>query len=73
MAFDYKKELREFYMPKNKPGIVTVPSMNFIAVRGQGDPNEGGRRIQAVDRIAVFDRVYDKNEQKGQPRDRRLF
>ena len=32
MAFDYKKEFREFYMPKNKPGIVTVPSMNFIAV-----------------------------------------
>lgn len=43
MAFDYKKEYKEFYMPKNKPGIVTVPSMNFIAVRGKGDPNlEGG-------------------------------
>lgn len=40
MAFDYKKEYREFYMPPNKPGIITVPSMNYIAVRGQGDPNE---------------------------------
>ena len=39
MAFDFKKEYKEFYMPKNKPGIVTVPSMNYIAVRGQGDPN----------------------------------
>ena len=39
MAFDYKKEYKEFYMPKNKPGIVTVPAMNYIAVRGEGDPN----------------------------------
>lgn len=43
MAFDYKKEYKEFYLPKAVPGIVTVPEMNFIAVRGQGDPNvEGG-------------------------------
>lgn len=40
MAFDYKKEYKEFYLPKSKPGIVEVPSMNFVAVRGQGDPNE---------------------------------
>ncbi len=38
--FDYKKEYKEFYMPKNKPSIVDVPSMNFIAVEGKGDPNE---------------------------------
>ena len=40
MAFDYKKEYKEFYMPKNKPGIVEVPPMNYIAVRGKGNPNE---------------------------------
>lgn len=40
MAFDYKKEYKEFYMPKNKPSIVEVPKMNFIAVRGRGNPNE---------------------------------
>lgn len=40
MAFDYKKEYKEFYLPKNKPEIVTIPLMNFIAVRGKGDPNE---------------------------------
>lgn len=39
MAFDYKKEYKEFYMPKNKPSIVEVPRMNYIAVRGKGDPN----------------------------------
>lgn len=42
MAFDFKKEYKEFYMPKNKPGIVDVPTMNYIAVRGQGDPNAEG-------------------------------
>ena len=40
MAFDYKKEYKEFYMPKNKPSIVDVPKMNYIAVRGTGNPNE---------------------------------
>ncbi|NCC43356.1 MAG: transcriptional regulator [Clostridia bacterium] len=40
MAFDYKKEYKEFYLPPKKPGIVTVPAMNYIAVRGKGDPND---------------------------------
>ena len=40
MAFDYKKEYKEFYLPKNKPEIITIPPMNFISVRGKGNPNE---------------------------------
>lgn len=40
MAFDFKKEYKEFYLPKEKPQIVTVPKANYIAVRGQGNPNE---------------------------------
>ena len=40
MAFDYKKEYKEFYLPKRKPEIVTVPKMNYIAVKGCGDPNK---------------------------------
>lgn len=40
MAFDYKKEYKEFYLPKNKPQIVEIPVMNFLAVRGKGNPNE---------------------------------
>ncbi len=49
MAYDFKKEAKMFYMPKNKPEIVTVPPMNFLAVSGQGDPNEeGGAYQQAV-------------------------
>ena len=40
MAFDFKKEYKEFYMPGNKPEIINVPKANYIAVRGAGDPNE---------------------------------
>lgn len=49
MAFDYKKEYKEFYLPKNKPGIVEVPPMNYIAVRGKGNPNvEGGEYKKSI-------------------------
>ena len=49
MPFDYKKEYKEFYLPPKTPGIVTVPAMSFLAVRGQGDPNEeGGAYKQAI-------------------------
>lgn len=40
MSFDFKKEYKEFYMPKNKPNIVLVPKMNYLAVRGKGNPND---------------------------------
>jgi len=40
MTFDYKKEYSEFYLPPEHPGIVEIPAMNFLAVRGKGDPNE---------------------------------
>ena len=46
MAFDFKKEYKEFYMPKSKPEIVTVPKANYIAVRGKGNPNEEGGAYQ---------------------------
>lgn len=40
MAFDYKKEYKEFYVPKNKPSIIEIPKMNYIAIKGTGNPNE---------------------------------
>ncbi len=46
MAFDYKKEYKEFYMPGNTPEIVTIPVVNYIAVRGKGDPNQEGGAYQ---------------------------
>jgi len=50
MAFDFKKEYKEFYLPPRTPGIVAVPPMNFLAVRGKGDPNaEDGEYSRALE------------------------
>lgn len=49
MAFDYKKEYKEFYQPGKRPSIVSVPAMNFVAIHAQGNPNEeGGEYKQAI-------------------------
>ena len=47
MAFDYKKEYKEFYMPKNKPSIIKIPKINYIAVRGKGNPNDEDSEYKA--------------------------
>lgn len=62
MAFDFKKEYKEFYMPKNKPVIVNVPEANYIAVRGEGNPNEEGGAYQAGNWRIVCDCLYFENE-----------
>ncbi len=49
MAFDYKKEYKEFYLPKKKPSIIEIPEMNYIAVRGKGNPNaENGEYKKSI-------------------------
>lgn len=48
MAFDFKKEYKEFYLPTGKPELVTVPPARYIAVRGEGDPNEEGGAYKAA-------------------------
>lgn len=48
MPFDFKKEYKEFYMPKNKPEVVLVPKANYIAVRGKGNPNDEGGDYKAA-------------------------
>ncbi len=49
MVFDFRKEYKEFYLPKASPSIVNVPEMNYIAVRGSGNPNdENGEYKQAI-------------------------
>ena len=68
MPFDYKKEYKEFYMPKNKPSIVDVPAMNYIAVRGKGDPNEENgeykKSIELLYGIAYTVKMSYKGEHK---------
>ena len=49
MTFDFKKEYKEYYRPKNKPEIINIPQFNFIAIRGKGNPNEeNGMYQQAI-------------------------
>ena len=49
MAFDFKTEYKEYYLPTNKPEVLTVPPVRYVAVRGQGDPNaEGGAYKAAI-------------------------
>ncbi|SHH09066.1 hypothetical protein SAMN02745245_00503 [Anaerosphaera aminiphila DSM 21120] len=66
MTFDFKKEYREFYLPKLEPEIVNVPSINFIAVRGKGDPNEKegeySRAISVLYAVAYTIRMSYKSE-----------
>jgi len=63
MAFDYKKEYKEFYMPKDNPSIVTVPKMNYIAVRGSGNPNdEDGEYKQGTE---LLDACIEDSKDKG--------
>lgn len=47
MAFDFKKEYKEFYLPPSTPAVVDVPGANYIAVRGKGDPNADGSEYKA--------------------------
>lgn len=69
MAFDFKKEYKEFYLPKNTPQIATVPPMNYIAVRGKGDPNEEGGAYQAAIGVLYAIAYTIKMSKKG---DRRI-
>lgn len=68
MAFDYKKEYKEFYMPKNRPNIVEIPKMNYIAVRGKGNPNaehsEYKDSIALLYAIAFTIKMSDKGNHK---------
>ena len=49
MTYDFKKTEKMFYLPKTKPEIITIPAMNYLAIRGQGDPNlEDGAYSQAI-------------------------
>lgn len=73
MAFDYKKEYREFYLPKERPEIVTVPPMNYIAVRGKGDPNIEDGEYQAAMGMLYGVAFTIKMSKKGQPLHRRIF
>lgn len=59
MAFDYKKEYKEFYLPPKNPGIIEIPEMNYVAVRGTGDPNEENGEYKKSNRTSLWNFFYD--------------
>ena len=65
MPFDYKKEYREFYLPKAKPELIDVPEMHYIAVRGAGDPNAEGGAYQAAIQVLYALAYTIKMSKKG--------
>lgn len=66
MPFDFKKEEKQFYLPKKTPEMVTIPSMNYLAVRGEGDPNEANgayaQAISALYAVAYTLKMSDKTD-----------
>lgn len=69
MAFDFKKEFKEFYLPPAKPQIVSVPKMQFVAVRGHGNPNEEDGEYKAALAVQYAISYAIKMSKKG---DRRI-
>lgn len=68
MAFDFKKEYKEFYLPKNKPSIVTVPKANYIAIQGKGNPNDEGGEYKAAIGVLYAIAYTIKMSKKGDHR-----
>lgn len=64
-TFDYKKEYKEFYLPPKQPQIIEIPSMNFLAVRGQGDPNQEDGAYKASIRLLYSVAYTIKMSKKG--------
>ena len=60
MAFDYKKEFSEFYLPAKKPSIIKIPAMNFVAVSGKGNPNEEGGFERKWNNLSEFRKTVRK-------------
>ena len=68
MAFDYKKEYKEFYLPSRKPHLITVPPMNFVTVQGKGDPNDPAGEYQAAMEVLYGLAYTIKMSKKGSHR-----
>jgi hypothetical protein len=68
MPFDYKKEFKEFYLPPAKPMIVHIPKMQFVAVRGKGNPNEEDSEYKSALAVQYAIEYTIKMSKKGEYR-----
>lgn len=62
---DYKKEYKDLYMPKNKPGIINVPTMNFIMVDGKGNPNNNKDYQDSIEILYGLSFTIKMSKMKG--------
>jgi hypothetical protein len=40
MKHDWKKNDKQFYLPKDKPETIILPAFNFYSIEGKGNPND---------------------------------
>ena len=64
-AFDFKKEYKELYMPKDKPELIEVPTMNFFMVDGSGDPNNSPEFQHATELLYGLSYTIKMSRKKG--------
>ena len=52
MAYNFRKEQKELYVPGKNPSLINVPMMKYLAVRGHGDPNqENSEYKKAIEKL----------------------
>jgi hypothetical protein len=64
-AFDYKKEYKDLYLPKDNPLLIDVPAINFIMVDGCGDPNNNQEFQEAVELLYGLSYIIKMSKSKG--------
>ncbi|NLI93057.1 MAG: transcriptional regulator [Peptococcaceae bacterium] len=65
--YDYKKEYKDLYQPKQKPVLVDVPAMNFIMVDGAGDPNTSAEYQEAVELLYGLSYAIKMSKKSDRP------
>lgn len=63
--FDYKKEYKDLYLPKNKPMIIKVPIMTFIMINGTKDPNNNKDFQNALEMLYGISFTIKMSKKKG--------
>lgn len=62
MKYEWRKQEKSIYIPKQKPELVTIPEQNFFMIKGQGNPNDAefAERIGVLYSLAYAVRMMPK-------------
>ena len=64
---DYKKEYKALYLPKTEPMIIDIPEIAFVAIKGEGNPNEIDGEYQKALGVLYAIQYTIKMSKKGKP------